>query len=59
MRRPLFTVYRKELRDALRDRRTALMIFIASVVTGPVMIEATRIMIAVRRSRSASFSSFR
>jgi sodium transport system permease protein len=38
MRRPLFTVYRKELRDALRDRRTALMIFIASVVTGPLML---------------------
>ena len=38
MRRPLLTVYRKELRDALRDRRTALMIFIASVVTGPLML---------------------
>jgi sodium transport system permease protein len=38
MRRPLFTVYRKELRDALRDRRTALMIFLASIVTGPLML---------------------
>ena len=38
MRPPLFTVLRKELRDALRDRRTALMVLIASILTGPVTL---------------------
>jgi sodium transport system permease protein len=38
MRRPLAVVYLKEVRDALRDRRTALMIFVASVVTGPLLL---------------------
>jgi sodium transport system permease protein len=38
MRRALRTIYWKELRDALRDRRTALMIFVASVLTGPVTL---------------------
>jgi sodium transport system permease protein len=31
-------VYVKELRDALRDRRTAMMIFMASVLTGPLLL---------------------
>jgi len=31
-------VYAKELRDALRDRRTALMIFVSSIVMGPLML---------------------
>jgi sodium transport system permease protein len=34
----LRTVYRKELRDALRDRRTAIMVFVASILTGPVTL---------------------
>jgi sodium transport system permease protein len=38
MKRPLFTVYLKEIRDALRDRRTALMVFVASILTGPVTL---------------------
>jgi sodium transport system permease protein len=38
MRHALRTVYAKELRDALRDRRTALMIFVASILTGPVTL---------------------
>jgi sodium transport system permease protein len=38
VRRALRTVYAKELRDALRDRRTALMIFVASILTGPVTL---------------------
>ena len=38
MRRPLVTVYLKELKDALRDRRTAIMIFVASIVTGPLTL---------------------
>jgi sodium transport system permease protein len=37
--RPAFvTVYLKELKDSLRDRRTALMVFIASILTGPVTL---------------------
>jgi sodium transport system permease protein len=31
-------VYAKELRDALRDRRTALMILVASIITGPLTL---------------------
>ncbi|MEP7070394.1 MAG: ABC transporter permease [Usitatibacter sp.] len=38
MRPPLITVYLKELKDALRDRRTAIMIFVASIVTGPLTL---------------------
>jgi len=37
--RPAFaTVLVKELRDSLRDRRTALMVFVASMLTGPVIL---------------------
>jgi sodium transport system permease protein len=32
------TVYLKELKDALRDRRTAIMILVASIVTGPLTL---------------------
>ena len=32
------TVYWKELRDALRDRRTAIMVLVASILTGPVTL---------------------
>ncbi|HET7730508.1 MAG TPA: ABC transporter permease [Usitatibacter sp.] len=38
MRLALLTVYLKEIRDALRDRRTAFMVFVASVLTGPVTL---------------------
>lgn len=38
MSRPILTVYLKEIRDALRDRRTALMVFVASILTGPVTL---------------------
>ena len=38
MRMPLLTVLLKELRDSLRDRRTALMVLVASVLTGPVTL---------------------
>ena len=34
----LGTVFRKELRDALRDRRTALMVLFASILSGPVTL---------------------
>ncbi len=34
----ILTVLRKELVDSLRDRRTALMVFVASVLAGPVTL---------------------
>ena len=38
MRSALGTVFAKELRDALRDRRTAMMVFFASMLAGPVTL---------------------
>jgi sodium transport system permease protein len=38
MRPAFLTVYLKELKDALRDRRTAIMILVASIITGPVTL---------------------
>jgi sodium transport system permease protein len=38
VRSPLAVVYWKEVRDALRDRRTAMMVFVASIVTGPLTL---------------------
>ena len=38
MRSPLAVVYLKEMRDALRDRRTAIMVFVASILTGPLTL---------------------
>ncbi len=34
----VFTVLRKELTDHLRDRRTALMVFISSIAIGPLVL---------------------
>jgi sodium transport system permease protein len=38
VRSAVVTVYLKELRDALRDRRTAIMILVAAIVTGPLTL---------------------
>src|ERR1700682_144741 len=38
MRRAFVTVFLKELKDSLRDRRTALMVLVASILTGPVTL---------------------
>jgi sodium transport system permease protein len=38
MRAAFATVLAKELRDALRDRRTALMVLVASVLSGPLTL---------------------
>ncbi len=38
MRSPLSIVYWKEVRDALRDRRTAMMVFVASILSGPLTL---------------------
>ena len=34
----ILTVFLKEIRDALRDRRTSLMVLVASVITGPLTL---------------------
>ena len=34
----LITVFRKELVDAVRDRRTLLMVLVASIITGPLTL---------------------
>jgi ABC-type Na+ efflux pump permease subunit len=36
--RPALTVYLKEMKDSLRDRRTLLMVLVASVATGPLAL---------------------
>ena len=38
MRRAWRVVFLKELKDSLRDRRTALMVLVASILTGPVTL---------------------
>jgi len=38
MRSVFATVYWKELRDSLRDRRTAIMVLVASILTGPLTL---------------------
>ena len=38
MRSTIITVCKKELTDHLRDRRTALMIFLLSIAMGPIML---------------------
>jgi sodium transport system permease protein len=38
MRSPVAVVYWKEMRDALRDRRTAIMVLVASILTGPLTL---------------------
>lgn len=38
MRTAALTIYLKELRDSLRDRRTVLMVFFASILMGPLTL---------------------
>jgi sodium transport system permease protein len=38
MRLPLLVVFLKEMKDSLRDRRTAIMVFVASIITGPLTL---------------------
>jgi sodium transport system permease protein len=56
MRRlPAFlTVYGKELRDALRDRRTAMMVLVASILTGPVTLVLVAHFISGLEAKAAS-----
>ncbi|HKX40538.1 MAG TPA: ABC transporter permease [Burkholderiaceae bacterium] len=47
-----FTVYRKEIVDALRDRRTLLTVLISSVLMGPAVLVAISALIASFESRA-------
>ena len=38
MKAPALSVFLKEVKDSLRDRRTALMVFFASILTGPLTL---------------------
>jgi len=47
-----WAVFRKELLDALRDRRTLMMVILSSVVMGPVVLVALSALIAGIEERS-------
>ena len=47
-----WTVYLKELVDALRDRRTLLMVVLSSVAIGPVMLVALSALISGMEQRA-------
>ncbi|WP_280153500.1 ABC transporter permease [Piscinibacter sp. XHJ-5] len=49
---PAFIVYRKELTDALRDRRTLLVVLMSSVLLGPLVLVALSVFIATFESRA-------
>ena len=46
------TVYRKEIIDALRDRRTLLTVLISSVLMGPLVLVAVSMLVASLESRA-------
>jgi sodium transport system permease protein len=50
----VFAVLRKELKDSLRDRRTALMIFVASILTGPLTLVLVAQFVAGLEERSST-----
>jgi len=49
-----WTVFIKELRDALRDRRTLLMVVLSSVAIGPVILFALSALISSMEERAES-----
>jgi sodium transport system permease protein len=50
----VLTVFRKEISDALRDRRTALMVFVASVLAGPLTLVLVAQFVAGLEERSTT-----
>jgi sodium transport system permease protein len=50
--RTALTVYRKEIVDALRDRRTLLTVLISSVLMGPAVLVAISALVATFESRA-------
>ena len=57
MKPRLAVVFLKEIRDALRDRRTALMILVASVLTGPVTLVLVASFVSGLEERDERFDS--
>ena len=48
----VLTVFRKELRDALRDRRTLVTVVVASVFMGPLVLLAISGLVASLETRA-------
>ena len=46
------TIYRKEIVDALRDRRTLLTVLVSSVLMGPAVLVAISVLVASLESRA-------
>ncbi len=52
MMRAAWTVFRKELLDALRDRRTLLMVLLSSVAVGPLVLVALSALVTQMEQRA-------
>jgi sodium transport system permease protein len=52
MMRAAWTVFRKELTDALRDRRTLLVVILSSVAIGPLVLVALSALVAAIEARA-------
>jgi len=50
--RAAWIVFRKELADALRDRRTLLMVLLSSVAVGPLLLVALSALVAQVEQRA-------
>ena len=50
--RPIMTIFRKEIADALRDRRTLLTVLISSVLMGPLVLLAISGLVATLESNA-------
>jgi sodium transport system permease protein len=48
----MWTVFAKELRDALRDRRTLMAVFVSSIAMGPLMLVALSTMVGQFEKRA-------
>ena len=51
-RQAVLTVFRKEISDALRDRRTLLTVLVSSVLLGPLVLVAISALVASLESRA-------
>ena len=56
--RAALTVYRKELIDALRDRRTLLMVLVSSVLIGPLVLVAISALVATFEAQAEQRTVF-
>ena len=54
----VFTVFRKEISDALRDRRTLLTVLVSSVLLGPLVLVAISALVASLESRAEARQVF-